>query len=291
MSIDNGGRDMSMIKGWMTIFTVIFFVLSTSGCKGDRQIMDKGNSESIRQLKKEDWLKLSQKKIYFGHQSVGFNIIDGVKELIKVDSAHASLKIVETRNAADFQHPIFGHSKIGENTKPLLKVDDFVVAMEGGIGQGADIACFKLCYVDITKTTDVRSVFDYYKKRMQYLEEKYPRTSFIHVTVPLTTIQSGLRVQIKKLLGRYQDDSEDNVKRNEYNDLMRQQYEGKKPLFDLARIEATHPNKTYEQFKWNDTTYQSLVSQYTYDGGHLNDSGKKIIAFSFLELLAKTGKQ
>jgi hypothetical protein len=284
------GATMSMIKEWMVMFIVVLCMLSISGCKGERQIMDKKNIESIRKVTEDDWLKLSREKIYFGHQSVGFNIIDGVKELLKVNSPHVALNIVETRNVTDFQRPIFAHSKIGENTKPLLKVDDFVVAMDSGIGNGADVACFKFCYVDITKNSDVKAIFDYYKKRMQYLEEKYPRTSFIHITVPLTTIQTGLKVRIKKLLGRYQDDSEDNVKRNEFNDLMRQHYEGKKPLFDLARIEATYPNNTYEQFKWNDATYQSLVSQYSSDGGHLNEAGQKIVALGFLELLAKTGK-
>ena len=29
------------------------------------------------------WEKLAQKKIYFGHQSVGFNIMEGIKDVMK----------------------------------------------------------------------------------------------------------------------------------------------------------------------------------------------------------------
>ncbi len=38
---------------------------------------------SIKGVPAETWQKLSQKKIYFGHQSVGNNIIDGIKDIMK----------------------------------------------------------------------------------------------------------------------------------------------------------------------------------------------------------------
>ena len=51
--------------------------------------------DTIKDVPASIWEKLSQKKIYFGHQSVGFNIMDGVQDLMKEHPA-IKLNIVET---------------------------------------------------------------------------------------------------------------------------------------------------------------------------------------------------
>ena len=43
------------------------------------------------------------------------------------------------------------HAFIGENGKPLLKIQDFDARMRSGIGEQVDVAMMKLCYVDITR--------------------------------------------------------------------------------------------------------------------------------------------
>ena len=37
---------------------------------------------SIDDVPKEYWAKLAEKKIFFGHQSVGYNMIDGITDII-----------------------------------------------------------------------------------------------------------------------------------------------------------------------------------------------------------------
>ena len=44
---------------------------------------EKVSFPSIKDVPAEKWKRLSQKKIYFGHQSVGNNIINGIEDLMR----------------------------------------------------------------------------------------------------------------------------------------------------------------------------------------------------------------
>ncbi len=96
----------------------------------------------INNISESTWKKLSEKIIYFGHQSVGFNIVKGLEDILK-ENPQIKLNIVETNNPADFSTPIFAHSRIGKNTEPQSKIDAFADFMEKGIGNRASIG-FKL---------------------------------------------------------------------------------------------------------------------------------------------------
>jgi len=231
------------------------------------------------------WQLLSHKKIYFGHQSVGNNIIDGIKDIMK-ENSKIKLNIVKTNDPKMFTTPIFAHSPIGKNMNPISKIDAFAKFMEQGIGNKADFAFFKFCYVDITRNTDINQIFTYYKNTMKHLKEKYPKTTFIHVTVPLTIVQTGFKVWIKKIIGRPIGGYADNIKRNQFNEMLRNEYKNKEPIFDLALTESTFPDKTRCFFTKEGKTYYSLVPAYTHDGGHLNELGRKIVAEQLLILLA-----
>jgi len=244
------------------------------------------HSPSIKDIPDSAWKKLSKKRIYFGHQSVGNNIINGIKDLMK-ENSQINLNIVETADPADFKIGIFAHSSVGKNENPQSKIDAFANFMENGIGNMADIAFFKFCYVDVTARTDVERVFADYKNTISRLRESYPGTMLIHVTAPLTVTKTTFKTWIKKII-RKKDiwEYDDNIKRNEFNDLLRNEFEGKEPIFDLAKVESTHPDGRMETFTKDRENYYSLVPDYTDDGGHLNDKGRKIIAEQLLILLA-----
>jgi hypothetical protein len=248
---------------------------------------------SIKDIPAAKWKKLSQKKIYFGHQSVGFNIVDGIKDLMK-ENTHIKLNIVETANQSDFKLGLFAHSKVGRNVDPKSKIDEFTKFINKGIGQKADAAALKFCYVDVRKGTEVRNVFSNYKNSMSRLMKDYPDTKFVHFTVPLTSKHTGLKGLIrsakdiiKKIIGRPVRDVHDNIKRNEYNKMLRKELEGKGSLFDIAKIQSTFPDGTRCTFNKGGKTYFSMVPEYTYDGGHLNETGRKKVAEQLLILLAK----
>ena len=50
------------------------------------------------------WQKLWEKKIYFGHQSVGFNIMTGMEDVFR-ENHGLKLKVMETNDPADFSEP------------------------------------------------------------------------------------------------------------------------------------------------------------------------------------------
>jgi len=91
-------------------------------------------------------------------------------------------------------------------------------------GQKADIAFFKFCYVDINAHTDVKKLSNSYKNAMKILRDKYPKTTFVHCTVPLMRKTGSLKLFIKTMLGK--DDTWHNIARNEYNELIRNEYGG-----------------------------------------------------------------
>ena len=70
----------------------------------------------------------------------------------------------------------------------------------------------------------------------------------------------------------------DNIKRNAYNALLRETYQGKEPVFDIAAIEATTQDGQPVSFSLKGQTYYSLNPAYTPDGGHLNEVGRTKVA-------------
>ena len=242
---------------------------------------------NLKMVSEINWKNLSEKRIYFGHQSVGFNIVDGIKDVLK-EHQGIRLNIVETNNTSDFNAPIFAHSRVGQNSDITSKCQAFIDIVENGVGDRSDMAFFKFCFLDVTEGTDVEKMFGEYKRTLSLLEQKYPRTVFVHVTVPLTTVQTGVKVWIKKLIGKSVYGYDDNIKRNQFNQRLKEEYQGKQPIFDLAAFESTLPDGRQALFTSGGKTYFSLAREYTRDGGHLNPLGRKMIAEQFLTFLANS---
>jgi len=244
---------------------------------------------SIKSISEAKLKRLSEIKVFFGHQSVGFNIMDGLQDLMK-ENPKIKLNIAETTDKSDFNASLFAHARAGNNTKPKSKIDAFKNFIEKGIGNQADIAFLKFCYIDFNEKTDVTNVFAEYREVMSHLKNSYPKTTFVHVTVPLTSLQAGLKAFTKKIIGRPLRGYDDNVIRNQFNELIKTEYSGKDPIFDLAEIESTYPAGKRSSFKKDGMTYYSMVPEYTYDGGHLNEAGRKIVAEQLLVLLSDIAK-
>jgi hypothetical protein len=277
-----------MKKGLLSIIAFLLF----SACNGGDMPEKTISFTALKDVPVSSWEKLAQKNIFFGHQSVGFNIIDGIKDLMR-DSPQIKLDIVEFEKPSDLNAPVFCHAWVGNNMDPQSKIDSFANIVENGIGNKVDIAFFKLCFVDITDGRDVDNIFFEYKKAMSRLAKEYPKTRFIHVTIPLTWKPVGVKGWIrkikdlvKKIIGRPVFDYYDNIPRNQFNDLLRKEYDGKEPMFDLAKVESTFPDGKRASFTKEGKAYYTLVPDYTYDGGHLNELGRQIAAEQLLVLLA-----
>ena len=228
--------------------------------------------------------KIADMRIFFGHQSVGNNILAGIRDIS--ESREYKIKIIETRTVNENDEAAFFHTNIGENLYPLSKIEDFKKLIENGIGGNVDVAFFKFCYVDFDKTTDVNSIFQKYQKTMEYLKNNNPQTTFVHFTVPLVNARLDVKTFIKKIIGRFDSKLEGNIKRNQFNSMLIGAYEGKEPIFDLATIESTYPDGKRETFKKNGSIFYALVPEYSHDGGHLNELSRKMVALNLLHFIA-----
>ena len=274
------------------IIVIFFLFVSIPNIFGENMI----NADSLYQLKikdipQEKWNMLSQKKIFFGHNSVGNNILTGIKHILK-EYPNIKIKIITTRHPDDFKEPILGHSWIGSNMEPISKTRAFENIIQGGLGGKVDIAVMKMCYVDITSKTKIKEVFFDYQQKLSKMEVLFPEIKFIHMTVPLTSKPEGIQfiVQkgkniIKKIIGRPVFNYKDNINRNTMNDMYREAYDDNTSLFDLALLESVE-NKKESVYIKNDIKIRTLTKKYTDDGGHLNIEGSKQIAEQFLIFLA-----
>jgi len=278
---------MELIRPGAAIMLSILLI-TACGKNGTESIMLHADEKKTAEKNLE---RLSGAKIFFGHQSVGYNIIDGLND-ISGQLPGKKLDIVETSNPADFGKPVLAHAKVGTNCDPSSKIADFSRIMASGVGEKADIAFFKFCYVDITANSDVNAIFKEYSEKMADLKARYPKVTFVHVTVPLMAIDRSLKARIKALLGRAdQTVLHDNAKRSAFNAMLLNKYKDREPVFDLASLEATTPEGTMESFDLGGNRYLALYPGYTHDGGHLNNRGRQRVAEGLLSTLSSLRQQ
>ena len=182
---------------------------------------------------------VKQKKVFFGHQSVGYNILSGIESLTTEINLHELDKI------ENIDTPGIYHAKIGKNGFPKSKVDAFIQKLrENDFGNKIDVAFLKFCYVDFNKDSDIHDIINYYIKSIKLMSHEFPKLRIIHVTVPLTVHSYGIRNYIRTLI--FGDIS--NVKRNQYNSLLINIYKDSAAIYDLAALESRYPDGTRESF-------------------------------------------
>jgi hypothetical protein len=203
-------------------------------------------------------------RICFGHQSVGQDLVNALAAMPDL-----GMDVVETTDPEAFRKPVFAHCRVGRNGDPVSKCRSFAQVMDAGVGERVDIAFFKFCYVDITEGTDVEGLFQVYEDTMRDLARAYPRVTFLHVTVPLRCVPAGPVGWLRDRTGWMDRPRRDQLARHAVNQRLRRAYAGTGRLFDLAAIEATHPDGTPSSFMYRDEPIPTLVPAYTSDGGHL----------------------
>lgn len=247
--------------------------------------MNAGGPSASEAVPGEAWRALAGRRVYFGHQSVGYNILEGVASLAQELGA-GGLALRDDADPAALEAPGLVHSKIGSNGDAFSKIQAFSNLMHAGAGRLADAALFKLCYVDIELHADPRAIFDRYTSTMDALARAFPLVRLLHCTSPLTAIPGGLKNAVKKAIGRTIWGYEQNRRRGEFNARMRERYAGAGTLFDIARLECTRPDGSVEGFDWQGARHEALFPGYSNDGGHLGPSGQRLLGRAFLDFLA-----
>lgn len=72
--------------------------------------------------------------------------------------------------------------------------------------------------------------------------------------------------------------------RGKYNKLLLREFP-KSAIFNLARIESTRLSGDRVTFRMNNGDVDALAPEYTNDGGHLNELGRKVVASALSEFL------
>lgn len=255
-------------------------LLAVAGCSGP-SVEASRVSPDLQRITPEQWQRLSQRAIYFGHQSVGENILDGIRDLAS-ENAHIRLRIVSGH--AEPTSAALHEFLIGQNGDVDSKNTAFLSATQGALGP-RPVLMFKYCYVDMDAQTDAKRMFEAYRQTVSVLRAKHPQAVIVHVTAPLVAESSLFRYYINAVRG-IPTTRDENARRNEYNQLLRSTYAGKEPVFDLAAAESTHADGRRSHVIVDGKPVDSLAPEWTDDGGHLNKRGRRRVAAQFLMTLA-----
>ncbi|HET7217703.1 MAG TPA: hypothetical protein VFJ02_06625 [Vicinamibacterales bacterium] len=223
--------------------------------------------------------RVSGLHVLFGHQSVGGNIVDGLRALTATGAP--AWPVIEASAIRGRQEGWFACCRIGRNGDPISKTRQFVDLVAGPDGQHLDLAFHKYCYADIDASSDVRALFAEYRTAMRAAAAAHRGITFAHVTVPLVRVRTGMRALAHRVLGRTSPRVVDNANREAFNDLLRREYTGREPLFDLADLEARPSGSRAPA-----GPPRSLRSEYTSDGGHLNETGRAYVAGALIAFIA-----
>ena len=233
-----------------------------------------------------DFDRVSSARVYFGHQSVGGNIMDGLADL-QGQLGQPVIRVGELGSLeVSGDHGVLLHTKVGKNEQPVSKCQDFQRILDQQLAGLVDVALFKFCYIDFSDTSDVDAIFETYSRTMDELKQRHPDITFIHVTAPLRSVDRGPGVWAREMLGRPNRAKLANVSRNEFNRRLKERYPAD-PMYDLAAVMSTYPDGRRESFKMDGNSYDSLVPAYTDDGGHLNAVGRTHAAAEFVRSIAE----
>lgn len=264
------------------ILLISIFTLSEVAMKTRR--LEHYTKVNLLDISAEKWKALADKTIFFGHMSVGFNIMDGVSDILK-EKPDIALSVYEAKRPADASTARLNHAAIGHNGDPIAKIAafrDFVKSMN----PLPDIAFMKFCYVDFYAHTESDAVISAYRQTIAELQRDCPETIFLHCTVPLKARPLHVKQQckeiIKLLLGRPVT-IDHNAKREAFSQWLRQTYP-EHSILDIARAESVSEEGDLLYKNRKGAPVPFLRSDYTYDGGHLNERGRRHTA---QELLAQ----
>jgi hypothetical protein len=212
---------------------------------------------------------LPQLRVFFGHQSVGGNLLDGI------EAVAPQLEVVPLDTAPP-TGGAFIEGRIGHNQHPATKDRAFLEALTG-LG-AVDLALYKYCYVDVGPETDPVALFAEYTRT---LDAAPVRT--VPVTLPITATEPDLKRWLKGLAGR-PTQAALNTGRMQFNEMIRERY-GESGIVDLARMESTREDGSRCLVELDGRQVECLAPEFTDDGAHLNERGRRVVAARFVEAL------
>lgn len=260
------------------VFLALLF-LALTGC-------DQPAETSTVNLKfsRQDIEAVSKGRIFFGHQSVGRNLLQGLDDLAK--QSDVQLRIASPEEAIRGAAPGVYQVDIGKNKDPLGKIAAFRKYVAAP-AVPYDVATLKFCYEDLAQDAmrEPQKLLDEYARAIADIRAAQPKLKIVHMTVPLRADPPGWKTAIKRLINRTTEEDADNQLRNQYNALLRKRFANEE-VFDLAALESTHLDGKRSYFMAGGETVYTLAQEFTTDGGHLNKLGREDAAAIFASMLA-----
>lgn len=276
-----------MVRLVGVLVVLVLLAASYSRTRSDERMQPMNSSQaSLSSVLPAEWDTLASRRIFFGHQSVGRDIVDGMRRVLQ-DNRHIAVRVVAADDPGQIEGPAFIEARIGRNRLPETKSEAFGEVLARGFGEEPDaVAMYKYCYVDVLPETDPDELFADYVARTEALHAQYPDLTIVHMTMPLHTAPTGFTEQLKTMLGM-STQTYLNIKRNRYNDLLRERYAQTEPLFDLALIESTKADGSRAYTRHAGRNVYMLAPEWTHDGGHLTDEAQYRVAERLLVFLAR----
>lgn len=214
---------------------------------------------------------LADKKIWFGHQSVGNYIMHGpnnddaagMAKLFSDNPSYGMTVLHDPADIDDIPDGTFGDTHIGSNGNFGSKLTAFNTAVRTTFNGQLDIAILKPCWVDfdnyatIKTTSDADTFWTTYKSTMDSLISDFPSCIFVPCTVPVTPNNSDGYNSLKEY----------------FSDKIRSEYAS--TMFDVADWESRNESGTLELYGG----YRELNAAWDLgDGGHPNTAGSNMLA-------------
>ena len=246
----------------------------------ERQPEPSGNGAGSRQLR---WSVIAERTVYFAHQSVGNGIVAGVEGLTQ---EHAlALRVVQTRDPATVTSPAFIHFLAGQNRDYASKNAAVLRLLESRTRAQRPVALLKYCYMDMESPTDPAAMFAAYCDTVDTIQSEHPDVTIVHATIPLTTVESALKSGARQFFG-HRTQREAAIARHRYNELVRAEFKGTEPIFDLAKVEATQPDGMVAGFTVGGCMIETLAPHNTSNGTHLSVQCQRAAAKVLLDVLS-----
>lgn len=204
--------------------------------------------------------RLRDARVFWGHQSVGRDLIGGASSL--------GYPFTTVSSAADYGAVHFGEALIAENRDPQRKIRSFTeLFVNRTIGSAVQVAAFKFCWIDFSRSTDLDALLSQYAEAVASAQQRYPNVRFVHVTPPLTS-----------------DEPRENRVRIEFGRRLRERYSTRAVVLDLSEIQSTRDDGS----RCVRDGSAVLCDQFRSDEGHFNPDGARRAAKAFLFAIARS---
>lgn len=211
------------------------------------------------------------KRTVFGHQSVGWQVLQGVEmwanEFGQPDPTFPDYESGSLPGSGGF----LAHFYAGTNGDVFTKTAEFLSHLQNGLASQVDIIVMKFCYADLRSGSGYtpQQMFDEYKLWVDTVESTYPALTVIYATTAIVMGENS--------------DGANNGLRQTYNDLVRAEYAASGRLWDVADIQSTDPSGNKVLYGGIESLYSGYASP---DQRHIYGLGRTTVSAPLLQIIA-----